>query len=277
MPFFKQSNILYIHVPKTGGMSIEEYFFTIDNVEKNEKSIYGWYLDRENRIRGPMERSLQHFTYEEIRKHRKYFDTDIINIPKIVISVRNPLDRMISEMFWNQRISLESTPEQVADAIYHYLHVDTEIQDNHRLPQYHFGLDEDGIWIPTIQIVRTESLEKEMHRLGYDDFHVHHNKCKSGENIDYKKYLNHRSIQMIQEYYAKDFEMFGYPLNTHYNATIVTAFIQNINTNPSRNLDEYINFGKKLLNVPNPKIVFIDHESYRDFFDLLNGHLNGSF
>ena len=70
MPFFKQSNLLYLHVPKTGGMSIEEYFFTKENVEKNEKSIYGWYFDRENRIRVPNERSLQHFTYEEIMKHQ---------------------------------------------------------------------------------------------------------------------------------------------------------------------------------------------------------------
>jgi len=281
MPFFKQSNLLYLHVPKTGGMSIEEYFFTRGTKmsmadvflikgddARNEYSIYGWYFDKPNSIRVPNNRSLQHFTYQEILDSKEYFGIDFDTTPyEIIMSVRNPLDRMISEMFWNHRISLESTPEQVADAIYHYLHEDKENQDNHRLPQYMFGLDENGIWIPTIQIVHTENLEKEMHQLRYDDFHVHTNKCKSGENIDYKKYLNHRSIQMIQEYYAKDFEMFGYPLNTHYNTTIVTAFIQDINKNPSRNLEEYINFGKKLLNIPNPKIVFIDYKSYRDFFE----------
>lgn len=268
MPFFKQSNLLYLHVPKTGGMSVEEYFFTKENIEKNEKSIYGWYLDKPNQIRVPNERSLQHYTYAEIMENQKYFDIDFsINPPKIFISVRNPFDRMISEMFWNQRIHVESNPDEVADAIFHYLHIDTEIQDNHRLPQHMFGLDENGIWIPNIQIVRTENLEKDMQQFGYEDFHVHTNKCKSGENIDYKKYLNHRSIRMIQEYYAKDFEIFGYPTDLHYNTTIVTAFIQDINKNPSRNLEEYIDFGKKLLNIPNPKIVFIDHKSYRDFFE----------
>jgi hypothetical protein len=171
---------------------------------------------------------------------------------------------MISEMCWNQRISLESTPEQVADAIHHYLYIDTEIHDNHRLPQHTFA-------IQTVRIVRTEYLEKDMHKLGFTDFHVHNNKCNSGENIEYKKYLNHRSIKMIQEYYAKDFEIFRYPIDMHFNTTIVTAFIQNININPSRNLEEYIDFGKKLLNIPNPKIVFIDHESYRDFFETSDG------
>ena len=267
MPYFKQSNILYLHVPKTGGMSIEEYFFTKDNVEKNEKSIYGWYLDRPNRVRVPNERSLQHFTYEEIIKNNQYFNIDFSQKPKIIMSVRNPFDRMISEMFWNQRIKLDSTPEEVADTIHHYLFIDSEIQDNHKLPQYHFGLDENGIIQDNIQIIRTEVLEKDMHVLGYSDFHVHNNKCKSGIQLDYKKYLNHRSIKMIQEYYVKDFEIFGYPKDTHYNTTIVTAFVQNINNNKSRSIDEYIAFGKKLLNIPNPKIVFIDHQSWQEFFE----------
>lgn len=267
MPFFKQSNILYLHVPKTGGMSIEEYFFTKYNIEKNENSVYGWYLDRPNRIRVPNERSLQHFTYEEILENNAFFDIDFSLKPKIIMSIRNPFDRIISEMFWNQRINVDSTPEQVADAIHQFLYMDTEIRDNHRLPQYQFGLDEHGIWMENINIVRTESLEKDMNKFGYDDFHVHNNKCKSGIQLDYKKYLNHRSIQMIQEYYAKDFDMFGYSKYSHYNATIVTAFVQKVNTNSKRSVADYIEFGKNLLNVPNPKVVYIDRESYRDFFE----------
>jgi len=267
MPFIKQPNILYLHVPKTGGMSIEEYFFTKYSVEKNEKSVYGWYLDRPNRVRVSAERSLQHFTYEEILENNTYFNIDFSLNPQIIMSVRNPLDRMVSEMFWNQRITVDSTPEQVADAIHTFLYIDTEIRDNHKLPQYQFGLDEHGIWMENIHIVRTESLEKDMKSLGYDDFHVHHNKCKSGICLDYKKYLNHRSIQMIQEYYAKDFERFGYSKYSHYNATIVTAFVQKVNRNAKRSIEDYIEFGKKLLNVPNPKVVYIDRDSYRDFFE----------
>jgi len=68
MPYFKPINTLYIHVPKTGGMSIEEYFYSKTGIYKNENSIYGWYFDKMNRVRVPQERSLQHFTYQEILK-----------------------------------------------------------------------------------------------------------------------------------------------------------------------------------------------------------------
>lgn len=48
MPYFRNINTLYIHVPKTGGMSIEEYFYSKTCLDKNEKSIYGGILT--NRI-----------------------------------------------------------------------------------------------------------------------------------------------------------------------------------------------------------------------------------
>jgi hypothetical protein len=260
MPYFKENQLLYLHVPKTGGMSIEEYFFHKYSIEKNERSIYGWYFDRPNKIRVPNERSLQHFTYKEILQHKQYFHFDI---KTILISVRNPYDRMISEMFWNQRINLDSTPNEVADAIYEYLYVDTDIRDNHKLPQSDFCLDLNGNMLENIQIVKTETLERDMFSYQYTDFNLHMNICKSGKYVDYKKYLNHRSLQMIQTYYGKDFEMFGYSKDTHFNATIVTAFVGNVNKNKNRTMDEYIDFGKKLLKIPNPKIVFIDYDSYQ--------------
>jgi hypothetical protein len=264
MPFFKDANLLYLHVPKIGGMSIEEYFFTKYNIEKNEKSIYGWYLDKSKHIRVPKERSLQHFTFNEIIDHNSYFNLDLSQRPTIIMSVRNPYDRIISEMFWNKRIHIQSTPDEVADAIYHFLFIDTEIRDNHKIPQYQFGIDKHGDFLKNIQIIHTESLETDMHDLQYNDFNIHKNVCKSGNNIDYKKYLNHRSLKIIQEYYAKDFEMFGYSKYSHYNTTIVSAFIAT--TNKNRSIEEYISFGKKLLEIPNPKVIFIDSESFREYF-----------
>ena len=262
MPYFKSLNTLYLHVPKTGGMSIEEYFYSkCEGLEKNEKSIYGWYFDRPNRLRVPQERSLQHFTFPEILENKDFFDFETNSDMQIIMSVRNPFDRMISELFWNQRINIDSSPEEVANQIHNYLYVDKEIRDNHKSPQYLFFEGLRGV-----RIVKTESLIEDMRILGYTDFDIRTNTCRSGADIDYKKYLNHRSIQMIVEYYAKDFEMFGYDKYTNFNATIVTAFIGNINRNKSRSIDEYIDFGNRLLKIPNPKVVFVDHDSFRTYF-----------
>jgi len=110
MPYFKPLNLLYIHVPKTGGMSIEEYFYNKCKMIRGEKNIYGWYLDREKRIRVPDNRTLQHFTYQEICKEQKYFDfSDIlgeINNTTILVSVRNPFERIMSDLFWGNKIQL---------------------------------------------------------------------------------------------------------------------------------------------------------------------------
>jgi len=44
--------------------------------------------------------------------------------------------------------------------------------------------------------------------------------------------------------------------------TIVSGFISNINTNKS--LESYINYGKKLINIPVKKIIFIEDHIYND-------------
>ena len=47
--------------------------------------------------------------------------------------------------------------------------------------------------------------------------------------------------------------------------TIVTAFIYNINNN-NRSIDDYIEYGKKLLRVNVNKVVFIENEIYNKYF-----------
>lgn len=267
MPFFKGVNLLYIHVPKTGGMSIEEYFYNKFGVERNEKTIYGWYYDRQNRIRVEDERSLQHFTYEEICTNKHYFDFEENPDMQIIISVRNPFDRLLSDLFWSKKITVESDKNGIEREIYNYLYVDIHDKyDNHKLSQHKFILNTCGELIKNIKVIKTETLKSDMHRLGYYDFESHINKNRTDQKIDYKKLLNHNSIKMIQQYYAEDFKIFDYPTDQYYNATIVTAFISNINNIKNRSLDTYIEYGKKLLSVPNPKIVFIDAYSYNMFF-----------
>lgn len=50
------------------------------------------------------------------------------------------------------------------------------------------------------------------------------------------------------------------------NMTIVTAFINNVNVRNDRTLEHYMEYGKHLLNVNLPKIIFIDTQTYHVFF-----------
>lgn len=65
MPYFKNDdvNILFIHIPKTGGSSIEHYFSNKFNVLLNQKSLF-WFIDEETKLNQNMiiNSSLQHIT-----------------------------------------------------------------------------------------------------------------------------------------------------------------------------------------------------------------------
>ena len=44
-------------------------------------------------------------------------------------------------------------------------------------------------------------------------------------------------------------------------ATIVSAFVTNINSRSDRNMEKYIEYGKQLLQIKTPKVIFIDEIS----------------
>lgn len=308
MPYFKSLNLLYIHIPKTGGMSIEEYFYNKCNMVRSEKNIYGYYYNKENRLRVEDERTLQHFTYKEIISKKDFFDIEIgekNKNMKILVSVRNPFERIVSEICWNKKLGVNEniTKDEFYEILYKYLYIDDkDIMDNHKTPQYKFILNENNTMIKeNIMIVKTESLKKDMHLLGYHDFdiHINENHLLSRKKINYRELLNEKSVDLILKYYETDFIYFGYSTNlfneeksespnlftidnikkedkeykkqqlhninhVNHNATIVTAFI-NINSK-YRSIEDYISFGKKLLKISTPKIVFMDVKSYESYF-----------
>jgi hypothetical protein len=288
MPYFKPLDLLYIHVPKTGGMSIEEYFYNKCKLTRGERNISGWYLNKEKRIRFPNNRSLQHITYKEIIQYQEYFDYKHheINNTTILVSVRNPFERLISDLFWGNKIqNVEDLDEELMyDIIYKYLYVENDV-DNHKVPQYKYILNENHQLLKNIKIVKTETLQQDMIQLGYHDFDIFINKNRHDEKktINYMNFLNNKSMDLIYEYYKQDFEIFGYskPHNKPlFTTTIVSGFIANVSKNPSLSVEKYIEYGKFLLNNPNPKVIFIDKETYNSFFkddDLKSRYKNTTF
>ena len=95
MPISHEDKIIFVHIPKTGGASIEKSLgiFGNDNngnLEPNFEILYGQTKDK----------ILQHLKIEEIKKlKKKEFETF-----KLVSFVRNPYDRIISEYLWRMQV-----------------------------------------------------------------------------------------------------------------------------------------------------------------------------
>ena len=103
MPYFHNDkiNLLFIHIPKTGGTSLENYFSKKYNIPLNEKSLYtiddlvftDEYINKYNHI------SYQHLSIMTIIKNSADLKINFNSLNCITI-VRNPYTRIISDLFF---------------------------------------------------------------------------------------------------------------------------------------------------------------------------------
>lgn len=213
MPYFNNNdiNLLFIHIPKTGGTSLEYYFSSKFKIPLNNNSLYG-YINYKSLSDANMEikSSLQHITHNQITRYSNIFQIHFDNI-KIITIVRNPYHRIISDLFFYHLINTNTSKQEVFDIIIKYLRADPTTYDNHNIPQYKFITNNKGELIPNIHILRTESLTDDMKKIGYDDFDVRAqvNPSSAARN-NYNNYLNNEIIEIINEFYHLDFLLFDY-------------------------------------------------------------------
>jgi len=205
MPYYKEKKLLFIHIPKTGGTTIE------NNISKNTpQTLYSGYTN--SLLDFPYnKKSLQHQFYTTIYKFRDKLHVNFDNI-KIFSVVRNPYDRIISDLFWHKLINKNFTAEQVYNVIKNN-YLDRNDLDNHNEPQYKFIVDENSELIKNIKIFRTETLNESNYDLSkFVGFNI--NIKQKNVNKDYSNYLNQYSISLINTFYKKDFELFNYKLES---------------------------------------------------------------
>jgi hypothetical protein len=214
MPYFKNDdiNVLLVHIPKTGGTSLESYFFSKFKIPKNNNALFlhiktKRLLDAKMNINS----TLQHITYNQMVKYSKIFNIDFDNI-KIISIVRNPYERLVSDLFYQSLIGGNESKEEVFYIIQKYIASPPGSYDNHTLPQYKYITNNKREIIQNIHILKTENLTNEMKNLGYTDFNVHANvnANATSKKVNYYKYLNDESIEIINQFYHLDFILFNY-------------------------------------------------------------------
>lgn len=201
MPYYKEINTLFIHIPKTGGTMFEN--------ELKTKYTQSLYTGNKNTILpSPYNSiSLQHQTYNTLYKYKDKCGIKFDNI-KIISFVRNPYDRTISDLLWYKLININTHKNEVYEILKNKFLFRTDL-DNHNLPQYKFITDDNENIISNINIFKTEELNEKNKEI-QKCIGCKVNNVKNNANKDYSKFLNKESIELINSIYGKDFELFDY-------------------------------------------------------------------
>lgn len=201
MPYYKNINTLFIHIPKTGGSSLENYL-----QNKSPQTLFSGPVNDIMPHEHLKKISLQHQTLHHIWKYKKILNVNFNNLTILTI-VRNPYDRIISDLFHFNLININTPPNKVCEIIKKYIKR-TDL-DNHNIPQYKFICDANGninTYIKKIKIFKTETLTKELHTYGFTDY-------KRPDKVNnYMQYLNKDSIKVINKFYHIDFLIFDYTM-----------------------------------------------------------------
>lgn len=205
MPYYEDINVLFLHIPKTGGRMLEGKLSNISKQTLNlSNAPYSHGLPHNLR-----HIAVQHQVYSTIYEYRDLFKINFDNNLKVFSVVRNPYTRIMSDLFFLGKIKRNYDKEQVCDVIKNnYMFLDSTL-DNHKIPQYKFVTDENENLIPHIKIFRNESLAEDNEELNnFLGISIDIKKIDTTKN--YMSYLNEESIKLINEFYEKDFKIFGY-------------------------------------------------------------------
>ncbi len=204
MPLYLKDNcrpILFLHIPKTGGSTIENWL----NAECN----YSQMLLSKYALDG-MTCTPQHLSFESISA---LVGEDFSTAKSYAFTVvRNPFDRLVSEFFYRvgmKQIRLGSSPEKYfsnwVNDILEKATKSPDVLDNHLRPQGFFISDD-------VRIFKLESGIEAILETVAKENDLAAPTVISSKKVSAKTDViwSDSAIQRVQEFYKDDFHRFGY-------------------------------------------------------------------
>jgi hypothetical protein len=239
----KSKELYFIHIPKSAGTSIAEIFYKHLNMDigfsyykyKNKHLKTFHLLDENIKNSITLKFNPWHIPFSFFNRDHK---NHILKNYKIFAIVRNPFDRIISEYgFWIKYYKLHKNDKYLYNFINELKEIYNTFEANPQnlnnfiqkvLGNNKYEYELDGHLIPMYKYVYVNKTELIAEILKYENLNIEFNKFIKNNNINLpkdsllvthsntsgiqltRKHLDDKSIKLIQEYYKKDFELFGY-------------------------------------------------------------------
>ena len=210
MPISKKYKCLFIHIPKTGGTSIEAALGILGNWKIEDRdSLFGEIQSEELKNYDYISHFLQHLTYEQCQNI-----TPVDKNYRSFSFIRNPWDRMVSiysnmdnnlvSMAKRQKINLNDL------SFTEFIETIDKLEHIHLVPQYKFIYNKkEKLCIDFIG--RFESFQKDFNALCNQlNKKIELPHINRSQHKPYRDYYSQKTKKIIAKKYKKDIELFGY-------------------------------------------------------------------
>lgn len=224
MPYSKQNELLFIHIPKNAGKSME---VALGLTTPSESQHYAW-RNPLNRLAKALQKAtrdskakprlwgiddatiaLQHLTYTEIELLEYLSKSELKKSTKVAV-VRNPWDRVISSYR-----HMGKAYEDLASFIQHWYDEPSKSHNElaHKRSQMDFIVDKRGK-VVIDHLLRFENLGQDFSQLvealGLNAQKLGHIGNQNPQKTPYHEHYNPQTKQMVAERFAEEIEYFQY-------------------------------------------------------------------
>lgn len=195
MPVDFELKIIFVHIPKTGGSSIEHIF----DLQQPSRLFSCDVL--------PV---LQHLIPSALRTRMQ--PDEWISFFKFTV-IRNPYDRIVSEYHWRKThnlttLSFEDFLHEARDVVRRQDYYNTPLND-HFIPQVDYFKDIEYDFVLKFENLSEDFLEL-LNKLSLPKMELPKTNCSNRTSSEYRHYFDSITKSIVEEIYGEDIQFFGY-------------------------------------------------------------------